>query len=306
MSQDVKAKHISNLPRFAKVNQAIDIFKMLGDEFAIVENPNYIHPPFEFCPLTPKIHRVRDNIAGIVQDMDGTTTTTEALCLHSLEYMVRKITGREDKTCWPGLDKVRDYPHIIGNSTTKHVEYLLERYNSNIRLKNFRRSYLKAVLWTLAIGRDEGRKKEVENSIFNLDCGDLLEDEIFQGLIHSKDFNIKGYSSSIERLLKRHGNKLQLESFTNRVRVAVDIYYQRYHEILAAIDQGKGEELSRELLSESGTIAIRAAGIGLCVAIPFAGTQRHDLSAASFILQGGLPEAILIHNLFLSPSPKKL
>ena len=55
--------------------------------------------------------------------------------------------------------------------------------------------------------------------------------------------------------------------------------------------------------SESGTISIRAAGIGLCVALPFAGTQRHNLSAASFILQGGLPEAILVHNLFLSPSP---
>ena len=96
MSQHVKAKYISNLPKFAKVDQAIDIFKVLGDEFVIVENPNYIHPLFEFCPLTPKIHRIRGNIAGIVQDMDGTTTTTEALCLYSLEYMVRKITGRKD------------------------------------------------------------------------------------------------------------------------------------------------------------------------------------------------------------------
>ena len=52
--------------------------------------------------------------------------------------------------------------------------------------------------------------------------------------------------------------------------------------------------------SESGTIAIRAAGIGLCVAVPFADTQGHRLDYASLVLQGGLPEAILRHHLFLS------
>jgi len=51
--------------------------------------------------------------------------------------------------------------------------------------------------------------------------------------------------------------------------------------------------------SESGTIAIRAAGIGLSCAVPFADTSGHDLSAAVFILDNGLPEAILKHNLFL-------
>lgn len=53
--------------------------------------------------------------------------------------------------------------------------------------------------------------------------------------------------------------------------------------------------------SESGTIAIRAAGIGLCVAVPFPDTRGHDLSAASFVLHGGLPEVILVHNVFVLP-----
>jgi len=51
--------------------------------------------------------------------------------------------------------------------------------------------------------------------------------------------------------------------------------------------------------SESGVVAIRAAGIGLCVAVPFADTAGHDLSAAAHVLHGGLPQAILEHNLFL-------
>jgi len=51
--------------------------------------------------------------------------------------------------------------------------------------------------------------------------------------------------------------------------------------------------------SESGTFAIRAAGIGCCVAVPFAQTSSHNFEAASLISKGGLPELILTHNLFL-------
>jgi beta-phosphoglucomutase-like phosphatase (HAD superfamily) len=53
--------------------------------------------------------------------------------------------------------------------------------------------------------------------------------------------------------------------------------------------------------SESGTIAIRAAGVGCCVAVPFAETAGHDLSAASHIAKGGVPEAMLLEQLFLRP-----
>jgi len=453
------------LPRFAGVDRAVDIFKEVGKEFAVVKNPTYIHPPFEFYPLAPKINQPRGKIIGIVQDMDGTTTTTEALCLHSLEYTVRKITGREDRIQWSGLDREEDYPHIIGNSTTRHVEYLINKYREDIKTENFKKSYLTAALWTLALGKDRGRKREVRNNITNMGLRKLLEDKLFYSIIQARDFKTKKYTSSMQTLLEKYKNRLSLKSFTDKVRAAVDIYYQRYHEILAAIDEGKGEKLSQELLldskktliepmpavaiflalvkgwlgeklalfyeemrdylvshpqlnyekeelapyrsrlvslgrhfqknpakiavvtssieyeanivltevfnvicrqieswpiaeedkralidrfdnyhnvfdsfitasdsseirlkphrdlysialhqmgipktqfgnvigfedSESGTIAIRAAGIGLCVAVPFADTRGHDLSAASFILHGGLPEAILAHNVF--------
>ncbi len=51
--------------------------------------------------------------------------------------------------------------------------------------------------------------------------------------------------------------------------------------------------------SESGTVSIRAAGIGLCIAVPFAQTSGHNLQAASFVCNGGLPETILDKNIFL-------
>jgi hypothetical protein len=52
--------------------------------------------------------------------------------------------------------------------------------------------------------------------------------------------------------------------------------------------------------SENGIIALRASGIGLTAAVPATRNSRHDLSAASFILQGGITEALLNYNLFIS------
>ncbi len=65
----------------------------LSDEFALIENPGYIFPKFEVVPLAKKLKSITD-LEAVVMDMDGTTTTTEVLCIHSLEYMIRQITGR--------------------------------------------------------------------------------------------------------------------------------------------------------------------------------------------------------------------
>jgi hypothetical protein len=53
--------------------------------------------------------------------------------------------------------------------------------------------------------------------------------------------------------------------------------------------------------SESGLLAIRAAGIGKSVAVPFADTEGHDLSSASVVLYGGLPQVMAEHLAFLDP-----
>jgi len=52
--------------------------------------------------------------------------------------------------------------------------------------------------------------------------------------------------------------------------------------------------------SESGTIAIRTAGIGICAAVPFSETAHHNFEAATHIIPGGIPETLLIHHLFIT------
>lgn len=451
--------------KFINNEEAAELISQQSLDFAVIHNPDYIYPPVELYPLAPKVTTRRENLSAVVMDMDGTTTTTEELCLHSLEYMVRQISNRPQKTDWRGLDHIIDYPHIIGNSTTKHVEFLISRYSNFIKRDSFRDAYFFAALWTLITSHDENRKKEVRNNLINLGCKDMLEDPKLTAYIEKGAFDrsahaITGY------FISRYGAGFRTESYSATVRAAIDIYYQRYHEILELIKNGKGSQLAGELLdspgkhliepmpgvgiflalvkgwlgedikylfgdlvaglktklsnqytpvdtdvvsnklfhlsrkfeesplkvgivtssilyeadivmkevfavlkeqvdgwkipadrkaflkekfsdyrnvydtfvtasdsseirlkphrdlysialyqlgipkskfhevagfedSESGTISIRAAGIGLCVAVPFAKTSGHDLSAASYVLNGGLPECLLVHNLFL-------
>ncbi|MCX7918276.1 MAG: hypothetical protein N3A72_01455 [bacterium] len=457
------------------------IYKKLDySELALVKNPAYIYAPVEIYPLVRKRKRMLPKLVGVVKDMDGTTTTTEALCLHSLEWMVRRITNRMDKRDWQGLDRERDYPHIIGNSTTKHIEYLIKRYRTKILPEAFRKAYLESVIWTLNFGKDERRRNEVIATVsaFGLD-GLLQENELRSILACYREYQDEHASASryleknglpsslLQKLLNKYGKNLAFTRFSDQVRAALDIYYQRYHTILMEVAAGRGKECARAVLennhqrliepmpavgifialikgwlgediarfypylathilaksprwkekelfrfksrlaqlgryfvqhpvkvavvtssiayeadivltevfnvireqitdwelpdkkkkelinrfsdyrgvydscitatdsseirlkphrdlysialhqlgipkseyqyvvgfedSESGTIAIRAAGIPICVAVPFAETAGHDLSAATYILHGQLPEAILAYNCFLTP-----
>ena len=435
-----------SLPRFVTPAEA---GRLLADraeaanveQVAVVRNPDYVGWPFDLYPLANRHTGPLDRLVAVVKDMDGTTTTTEPLCLHSLEFMVRVLTDRPTKQQWAGFDRDRDLPHVIGNSTTRHVEYLIDTYGPEARPESFARGYLRAVGWTLAHGRDPGREREVRQTAVHFGLADSLE-ELAGGQ------TVELPAGLADRLMA---------SRSETVRAAIDVYYARYHEILAAIDAGRGSELAADLLgegarrlvapmpgagafvamvkgwlgdeagglydllaasldapagsrdqlaalgrrfatepakvavvtssiayeagivlrevfavireeladwpvsaglrqrllagfaepatcydaivtasdsaeirlkphrdlysialhalgvgpvdygrvigfedSESGLIAIRAAGVGLCVAVPFAETAGHDLSAASIVLHKGLPEALLRHGLFLA------
>ncbi len=50
--------------------------------------------------------------------------------------------------------------------------------------------------------------------------------------------------------------------------------------------------------STSGVMALRAAGVGVCLAVPLQEAQQ-KYDAAHFVLKGGLPEAISRYNMFL-------
>ncbi|MBD3288588.1 hypothetical protein GF337_07275, partial [candidate division KSB1 bacterium] len=254
-------------PRKLTANNVSEYLRKIGDEFVIIENPNYVHPEFEICPLAPKITEKRERLVGIVQDMDGTTTTTENLCLYSLETMVRKISGRHSKDQWAGLDQGLDYPHIIGNSTTKHVEYLVKTYGDSIDRRSFQKSFLRAAWLTLAGGRDEKRRQEVRADLKHFQCNDILTDEDIN--TWRKEINEQHklfVPQKIESLIDEHSAFIEIESFPDQVRAAIDIYYQLYHEILFKIETNTLDDLSGILPDKARHLIEPMPGVGVFLA----------------------------------------
>ncbi|MDZ7797095.1 MAG: hypothetical protein U5N56_08635 [Candidatus Marinimicrobia bacterium] len=193
------------------------------EEYALVANPEGMYPAAEILPLAAR-NPTPDDLHTVVSDMDGTATTTENLCLHSLEYMLRKITDRMDPERWKGLDRKSDYPHIIGNSTTRHVEYLLERYKDPISDNAFAVAFLEAVVWFEHYGKDRQRLDEVR-----LNCRMSASQDLLVELQNCP-------WSAGPQFLQDQAKKVSLDTPAKKVRAAVDIYYRRYHEILMAIN----------------------------------------------------------------------
>ncbi len=259
---------MSTIPKYTDAAHAADLITRNGEEFVVVENPGYVFPPYDIYPLSRRANRLDGMLAGAVMDMDGTTTTTEPLCIHSLEMMVRRITGREQNTQWPGLDPERDYPHIIGNSTTKHVEYLIRTYRADIQDAALQRFYIYGAAWTLGKAADEGRRKEVANTCAALGIGALLQDHRFVALQKADNLDAADARAAVDTLAAEYGPKMALGSISAIVRAAIDIYYQRYHFILALLDSGKAQGLNESILGDPHKHLICAMpGIGVYLAL---------------------------------------
>lgn len=424
--------------------------------FTLIQNPPYVFPPYELCPMAPAATQLADGVEGIVMDMDGTTTTTEVLCIESLAKMTMAMAGESLENASASLDPVRDYPNIIGNSTTKHVEYLIQTYGARFQKKSICWHFIESTAWTLSQGMDEMRKKEALNSQVVLGLASLQDDPDWQALLSAE--RGENRDRLLSNLTDRYLSRLTVENLNDQSRAGIEIYYRHYHETLAVIEEqggccsatgkamidpmpaigitlallkgwlGADLALLRDMLvrqlqerdpdadmsdvltaselaqlgryfekhpvklalvtssiaseativlrevfrvlqsemkewpladarketliqafqspdkvydaqitasdsseirlkphrdlysvalhsmgigpdafhkvagfedSESGTIAIRTAGIPLCCALPFAMTKDHRFEAASLVCQGGLPEVILKHNFFL-------
>jgi beta-phosphoglucomutase-like phosphatase (HAD superfamily) len=244
--------------KFANKKEAMHLISKLGDEFAVVKNPGYIHPEYELYPLAPKIKKPVNNLTASVMDMDGTTTTTEALCIHSLKYMVRKLSGRLTKQQWKGLDPVKDYPHIIGNSTTKHVEYLIEKYHKTFKNDQIIKSFLYAAGWTIIYGKDAKRKEEVLQNLNDFGCRELLKDERLLKLNPSSLPDDEDEEQLSEYLFSKFSSQFKKPDFNSLVRIGIDVYYQSYHEILERIKLGEGKFIADNLFGDSEKHLIEA------------------------------------------------
>ena len=229
---------------------AAELLQSLAGEFAVIKNPEYIHPAFELAPLAPKLTSPLRSLTAAVMDMDGTTTTTEELCIHSLEFMVRRMSGKYTTAEWSGLDHTLDYPNIIGNSTTKHVEYLLSKYHPLLDQTEVKRSFLFAAVWTIISGVDHKRKEEVTVNLTNLRLSELMRSPFVTELASSPESIAVREQEIGGTLLKQFGGLFPELNRTDLVKLGIDIYYQRYHAILQRIKRGESRQISSELFND--------------------------------------------------------
>jgi len=221
-------------------------------ELACVRNIDYVYAPWEFYPLAPRVRPPLPRIVAFAADMDGTSTTTEPLALHALEYMVRRFTGRLSRAEWAGLDPQRDYPHVIGSSNVRHTEFLVERYRDRLDHAALRQAFFEAVCWTLAAMDDPQRRRDVVQHARHCGLGQMLEDPEFARLVAAGGVTADNVAALVAPLVRRYGAAFRCAHFGALVAAALDVYYLRYHSILRAIEQGRGAELSRQLLGDGG------------------------------------------------------
>ncbi|MEN6626683.1 MAG: hypothetical protein ABFD69_10700 [Candidatus Sumerlaeia bacterium] len=253
---------MANLPKRCSAAEAAQLVARLGEEFAVVRNPGYIHPPYELYPLAPRAVTPLPELAAVVSDMDGTTTTTEHLCVYSLDYMVRRMTGRLGREDWPGLGD-RDHPHVIGNSTTKHVEYLVDAYGASLDRQAFLEALVESILWTLALSRDDTRRGEAQTTATILGIDELIRSQPAAALMRDKSFTMEQLRQVAHGLASGSLDTFHATERGDLVRGGIEIYYARYHQILEGIGQGQAETLARRLLGEGRRLIEPMPGVGL-------------------------------------------
>jgi hypothetical protein len=248
---------MDKLARYLAVNQANETVRELAAElgvaeFAQVRNLDYIFAPFELYPLAPRVTAPLPRLAAFAVDMDGTSTTTEPLALHSLEYMVRRFTARLDHAAWAGLDEQLDLPYVIGNSNFRHTEFLVNRYRDHVNHAAFTQAFIEAVTWTLACMTDPQRRRDIQQNARNCGLAGLLADADFRKLVTGGTVTADNVATLVTPLVARFGPAFRPEHLSEQVASALDIYYMRYHAILRELERGQGERLARELLGDGG------------------------------------------------------
>ncbi len=206
-----------------------------------VRNLAYVYAPHSEYPLAPLVRGPIGGVVAYAVDMDGTSTTTEPLALHALEYMVRRFTGRLTAQQWPGLDRQRDYPHVIGHSNQHHTEYLLKRYEAEFRPAALREAFAEALAWTLAHLPGTPRAHQVLDTARICGLRAVVEDGEFRRAAleagrTSPDRPAAGRAEEVAARLRSclglHMAAFRCDEWGPRVRAALDIYYMRYHSIL--------------------------------------------------------------------------
>lgn len=217
-----------------------------------IRNLDYLFARHTDYPLAPILPSPLGDVAAFAVDMDGTSTTTEPLALHALEYMVRRFTDRPTPREWAGLDPVHDYPYIIGNSNQHHTSFLLDRYCAEYRPAALRKAFIESLAWTLAHLPGTSRAHHVLDTARLCGLGPTILSDAFRVAMGDADRQPCDVSEKrLQAVIAASTFAIRTDDAGARVRAALDVYYMRYHSILLRVQQGEAAALAGELLGDA-------------------------------------------------------
>jgi beta-phosphoglucomutase len=255
-----------------------------------------VHSPVETRYCIPEAPDRFDRLDAVMMDMDGSSTDTEKLVLEAIRLMMAEAMGDDGFAFTP-----EDYPHIIGDSTTNHLRYLVEKYGLDpARLQHYISAYYAHYHATLEGIRD-GRVTEA-----------LIEPmpglRRFLEALRARGVRIGLVTSSLKKeadivmpvVFEGMGLPPDYEAFYDGVIAAdevgeaflkphPDLYWRMAEEKLGVTD------MRNAFVVEDSTAGILAARIcGLAVAaVPHHHTRGHSFDLANLgVFAGGLPEVM--------------
>ncbi len=258
-----------------------------GQQYVTIYSP--VETRYAIAPAPAGFRRLE----AVMMDMDGSSTDTEKLVLEAMRLMMAEAVGDPDFGF--ALD---DFPHIIGDSTTNHVSYLVATYDLDPgRLHDYIATYYGHYHATLEGIRDGSitgpliepmpglrefmealRKRGVKVGLVTSSLKvevDIVMPVVFRGMGLPEDYE-SFYDAVIaaddvgEAFLKPHPN----------------LYWRMAEEKLGVSDMGNAFVVED---STAGILSARIAGLAVA-AVPHPHTQGHSFELANLgVFEDGLP-----------------
>lgn len=201
-----------------------------GDEFAVIQNAGEAFPPTTLYPLAYRDTEKKEQLIAAITGLGTITSSDEALRAQSLEFMLRTISGKTEKSQWRGLDEIIDYPNIMGCSRMHQIEYLIKRYKNFIEEEAVKKSLISSLVHILLLEPDQGKRLGLEDEIRNLGLNAMLSDEKLSQ-IYGKEVGLNPEEADRYFYEKYQGSLKNLD-FQGLLRAGAVIYYEKYHEAL--------------------------------------------------------------------------
>jgi beta-phosphoglucomutase-like phosphatase (HAD superfamily) len=219
---------------FRTRDTAQEMLPDFGSAFAEVENPPGTFPSRELVPLGPTYKKLSGMPKAIFLDMDGTMTCTEPLFLHGVEAVVRRSTGWNDQSAWPGLDPVRDHPKIVGFNTLRNLEYLFGLVGEEVRPDLFFQAVDEALVFLAAHNPPQDIRVRIEALLAGYDLADWWSHAHAVNGDHAAD-------SPFPAACSARFSRVDLAMFS---QFGLVVFYADYLDALVKVNRGEGASVS--------------------------------------------------------------